>query len=315
MEIRTIHCPVDFSPISRRNVRMGVEMCKRIGSRLVLHHNLEAGPPGFLSVSWMWSEDHGRSIEDQSAAAPDQLDELLALVPAGVEHEVRLTRGPLEESVLFVARGLPADLMIMGTHGRTTAEHDSLTERIVLQAPCPVMSIREEYDPVSVFDAPEKPKVEAMRFLVPVDLSTRSRRALMHALELARDMPHLVRILHVVRPGPDGAQNEREAAAAKERLESLIPADLEERVTVTLRQGEPVAEIVEAAREIDALAIVMGAHSKGMLRRLLFGTKTLEVLHAAPCPVWFVPDSAGLESSRPPGPSGPSSDSSRRSSG
>ena len=66
MEIRTIHCPVDFSPISKRNVRMGVEMCKRIGSKLVLHHNLEDNPPGFLSVSWMWSEDHEQSVEDEA---------------------------------------------------------------------------------------------------------------------------------------------------------------------------------------------------------------------------------------------------------
>ena len=41
IDIRTIHCPVDFTPISERNLRMGVELCKRIGARLVLHHNLD----------------------------------------------------------------------------------------------------------------------------------------------------------------------------------------------------------------------------------------------------------------------------------
>ena len=292
MEIRTIHCPVDFSPISRRNLRMAVEMSQRIGSKIVLHHNLDVRPPGFMSVAWMWSEDHEAEAEEKAEGVPAQLEELFALIPEGVEYEARVTRGPIDEMVLFVARGLPADLIIMGTHGKTSGKHDSLTERIVIGAPCSVLAITEDYSPEAVFDAPEKPPVEAMRFLVPVDLTVRAEAVLKLAFGAAMGMPHGIDLLHVVRRGQDAEQEEREVLAAKERLGNLIPESLADRVQIHSRVGEPVPTILQVAKELDPLCIVMGAHGKGMLKRFLFGTTTLSILHGAPCPVWFVPESA-----------------------
>ena len=292
MEIRTIHCPVDFSPISRRNLRMAVEMSRRIGSKIVLHHNLDVRPPGFMSVAWMWSEDHEAEAEEKAEAVPAQLEELFAEIPDGIEYEGRITKGPLDETVLFVARGLPADLIIMGTHGKASGDHDSLTERIVIQAPCSVLAIGEGYSPEAVFDAPDKLPVDEMRFLVPVDLTVKAEAVLRMAFGAAAGMPHSVDLLHVVRPGQDATQEEREVQAAKERLGNLVPESVAGRVRVHARVGDPVQTILGVAEELEPLCIVMGAHGKGMLKRFLFGTTTLSILHGAPCPVWFVPDSA-----------------------
>jgi len=288
-EIRTIHCPVDFTPISDRNLRMGVELCQRIGARLVLHHNLDVRPPGYLSVTWMWSEDHEADAEKKVDEVPAQLEQLFAQIPAGVEYEARVTKGPLEDTVLFVSRGLPADLIIMGTHGKTSADHDSLTERIVIQAPCSVLTIGESYEPSDVFDAAEHPPVGQMRFLVPVDFSGRFQGVVRFALGIAQAMPHSVDLLNVVRSGHGTEQEEREVVAAKERLASMVPESLAEKVTVHARVGDPVEEILRAAAEIEPLCIIMGAHGKGLLKRFLFGTTTLSILHGSKCPVWFVP--------------------------
>lgn len=288
--IRTIHCPVDFTPITERNLRMGVEMCQRIGAKLVIHHNLDVRPPGYLSVTWMWSQGHEVDAEQKAAQVPEQLEQLFAQIPEGIDYEARMTRGPLEDTVLFVARGLPADLIIMGTHGKTSSEHDSLTERIVIQAPCSVLTIGERYSPEAVFDAPDKPPVGQMRFLVPVDFTHHSRDVLKMAFGLAEGMPHRVDLLHVVRPGHGTEQEEREVDAAKERLENLVPDALADRVRVHAGAGDAVQQILRTAAEIDALCIVMGAHGKGMLQRFLFGTRTLSILHGAQCPVWFVPE-------------------------
>ena len=56
--------------------------------------------------------------------------------------------------------------------------------------------------------------------------------------------------------------------------------------------GEPVPRILEAARRIAALFILMPAHGKSPLKRFLFGTTTLGVLHGADCPVWFMSSAA-----------------------
>ena len=50
--------------------------------------------------------------------------------------------------------------------------------------------------------------------------------------------------------------------------------------------GLPVVdEICKLAREREAAMIVIGAHGWGAIKRLVFGSVSLGVLHEAPCPV------------------------------
>ena len=55
-----------------------------------------------------------------------------------------------------------------------------------------------------------------------------------------------------------------------------------------VREGEPAAEIVKAAREWRADLIVTGTRGRGRLRCLLLGSTTQGILHAAQCPVLAV---------------------------
>ena len=297
MEVKTILCPVDFSPMSLRNLRMAVEVCKRVGARLVIHHNLDVRPPGFLSVTWMWSEGKEAGEEEKAAQVPAKLQELFDLIPEGVEYEAKVTRGPLEETLLFVARGLPADLIVMGTHGKSGAEHDSLTEKIIISAPCAVLTIGESYVPEAVFDAPDNDPADQMTMLVPVDFTPHGLGVLGAAIDLAKDMPHRVEVLHVVNQtgSGDAAFEEREVEAARQRLQSMIPQTLAGRVSVQVKVGGPAETVLRTAREVEALAIIMGAHGKGMLKRFLFGTTTMTILHGADCPVWFMPEALTKE--------------------
>lgn len=295
VEVRNILVPVDFTPISERNLRMAVEMCKRIGSRLVLHHNLETRPPGFLSVNWMWSEDKESGEERKAAEVPDRMAALFDRIPEGIRFEARMTRGPLETSLLHVAQELPADLIIMGTHGRTSSDHESLTERIIIQAPCSVFTIGEDYSPEAVFDVEHTRTLEEQTFLVPVDFSPRARAVMDFAFAVGEVMPHRMDVLHVMKEGqggPDAAQIDREIAAIRERLEGLVPESIAHKVNVHVKVGDPTRQILATARELDPLCIVMAAHGKSALRRFLFGGATMQILHGAECPVWFVPAGA-----------------------
>ena len=292
MEVKTVLCPVDFSPISLRNLRMAVEVCKRVGARLVLHHNLDVRPPGFLSVAWMWSEDHEAGEEEKAAEVPAKLQELFDRVPEGVEYEAKVTRGPMEETLLFVARGLPADLIVMGSHGKSGAEHDSLTEKIIINAPCSVLTIGEGYVPEEVFDAEDIKPADQLTMLVPVDFTPQGLGVLGAAIDLAFDMPHHMEVLHVFAQtgGGDAAHEEREVEAARQRLQRMIPESLASRVSVQVKVGGPAETVLRTAKELDVLCVIMGAHGKGMLKRFLFGTTTMTILHGAGCPVWFMPE-------------------------
>ena len=57
MPIRTVLCPVDFSPATSRQVDVAADLCRAFRARLVLHHNV-ASMGTVASVGWMWNADH-----------------------------------------------------------------------------------------------------------------------------------------------------------------------------------------------------------------------------------------------------------------
>jgi len=56
-----------------------------------------------------------------------------------------------------------------------------------------------------------------------------------------------------------------------------------------LREGEPVSEIVGAAKEWGAELLILGSHPHSRLARLLYGSTAAGVMERAPCPVLIIP--------------------------
>ncbi len=197
IRLGTVLCPVDLGPLSEPTVRLGSMLCERLGARLVLHHNLDSRPPGFLSVRWMWSEDHEDDAVRRADSAPERLRELMDGVSAPVEMEAKLTRGPFEESLRQVAEHVGADLIVMSTAGRSTAEHASLTEKVIRQAPCTVLTLGEGCDLDRFLGTLRQPPRE-LRVLAPVDLGPGTEQVLAFVAELADGMPHELHVLNVL---------------------------------------------------------------------------------------------------------------------
>lgn len=289
--IRTILCPVDLTELSRCTVRLAGEVATRLGARVVLHHNVDAAPPSPLAVAWMWSEDHEHEAEGKVAEAAAGLRDLFAELP-GLEVEAKLTRGPLDAAVHEVARATEADLLVIATHGPSTPAHDSETEQIVLRAPCAVLALGDSCNPEALAEGGWLGADDALPVVVPTDFSRLSRRAVAYAIALAEEAPlrlHLVHGLGGEHAGPRGPEAERKALA---RLELMIPETLADRASFKAASGRPAQVILEAAREAGALFILMAAHRKGPLRRAVFGTTTLAMLHTSRVPIWFVPEGA-----------------------
>ncbi|MEZ5331445.1 MAG: universal stress protein [Thermoanaerobaculia bacterium] len=298
---RTVLCPIDFSDLTEPTVQLAGAVARRLGARLVLHHNLSAGPPEFLSVRWMWSEEHRRDRGGDARRRSERLAEAFESVPEGVECEGRLTRGPLDLAVVQVAAQLPADLIVMGSHGWSSASHRSLAERMVVAAPCPVLTVGKRCDLAHLLEPVEPRPADALSFLVPVDFSPDSMAVVSFAAHLMETMPHRLHLLHVVPPSPaldDPRVRHATLAERRERLGGLVPTGAGERTVLEVREGTPADEIVSVADAGGALFILMPAARPGLLRRVLFGDTTLGVLHGARCPVWFLPPSVtyrGLE--------------------
>lgn len=152
--------------------------------------------------------------------------------------------------------------------------------------------------------------IELKQILCPVDFSEFSRRALDHALALARCYGSTVTALHVVAPMPVVVPGPYYSGAETPPLMALPPVD---RAAVAaqverLAEGEQVpgvkvdtlvAEAPEVYREIlvqaerlGSDAIVMGTHGRSGVERLFLGSTAEKVLRKARCPVMTVPPKA-----------------------
>jgi nucleotide-binding universal stress UspA family protein len=135
------------------------------------------------------------------------------------------------------------------------------------------------------------------RLVIPLDGSRLAEGILPFILQIAGPLDMEVVLVRVVAPIMPMAIEGRAifapadvAAKLNEAQEYLVPlvADLRQRgvrVTTDARYGEPVTEIVAAARETEADIIAMTTHGRGGFGRLLFGSVAEAVLRQAEIPV------------------------------
>jgi nucleotide-binding universal stress UspA family protein len=150
IEIRTILAPSDFSAHAAQAVRYACALAERFGARLHLLHVIPdivpAGPDPMLTP--VLPPEYYTDMEAQSRATLDDLIEPSWGKATSVTSSVRWGN-PVEE-IVEEARTAGVDLLVIATHGRTGLSHvllGSVAERIVREAPCPVLTIREREKP------------------------------------------------------------------------------------------------------------------------------------------------------------------------
>ena len=145
IEICSILAPTDFSAHSERAVRYACGLAERLGSELHLLHVLSeilpAGPDPLL-MPVMPPEYY----EENEERAKETLRGLLQPAWGTPRSLVTAVRwgGPVETIVAYAGE-LNVDLVVIATHARTGLSHallGSVAERIVREAPCPVLTIR-----------------------------------------------------------------------------------------------------------------------------------------------------------------------------
>lgn len=286
VEIRTILCPVDFSDATERQVRFAVDLCRVFGARLVLQHNLGEVGPG-AAVGWMWAATHHGPRPE--AAATERLRLLLETTAAGIPSEARLTHGSPTSSVIRTAEYVKPDLLILTAHGGSHDDHMSMSEQILERSSCAVLAL---HDAGVDHNAPRftSPDREAQRVLVPSSFSAGSDAAVRFAVELARQLPFELHLLHI-EPATVRIVDPRSQylQADRRKLHDLLPADLEARAHFHVAVGNPADEIASVAEQIGAALIIMGEHTRSPIRRWFRRDTGRVVLHHAHCPVWYVP--------------------------
>ena len=238
-------------------------------------------------------------LEKRRKEAEQLLDDLATRVKQeGLDADWHLREGIPSEQVAQGALEQRADLVVVGTHGRTGLDHimlGSTAERVIKHAPCPVLTVRVA--PIhGEKDVDVPPCISHL--LVPVDFSSPSLDALEYAIQVVDRFGARLTLLHVLEPiyfdlelGLGRIEQEAQKRTHWEaQLDDLAHVVRKRGLTAgsVVLGGIPSESIVTYARAQGCDVIVMGTHGRRGLSRLRYGSVAESVLRQAPCPVLTV---------------------------
>jgi nucleotide-binding universal stress UspA family protein len=296
-DLKQILCPVDFSDFSRRALDHALGVARCYGSTVTALHVL-APAPVVVPVPYYFGAEVAPPMTlpppDRAKVAAD-LASFAADEQAGTLRAATLVTeaSRVHQEILVQADRLHADLIVLGTHGRSGFERlflGSTTEKVLRSARCPVMTV-----PPHAADVMPRGPAPFTRILCAVDFSDCSRLAFDYALSLARECNARLTLLHVLETRPlyvdfsPAAVIDLEAWTREARARLRAMTSDGDRTTCTVselvREGIPHREILTAAGELDADLIVLGVRGRGAADRLLFGSTTHHVIREARCAV------------------------------
>jgi len=143
--IRRILHPTDFSKASRAAFAQAVEMARTNRAELLLVHVLTPVMP-MVGDGYISPQVYEQVEASARATAQAQIGRLVARArKAGVRVKPVIMEGVPHEQITRAARSKRADLVVIGTHGRTGLAKfflGSVAGRVVSTASCPVLTVR-----------------------------------------------------------------------------------------------------------------------------------------------------------------------------
>lgn len=140
--IHRIVCPVDFSESSERAAQYAVGLARQLGAGLHFVHAWQMPVYAFPDGAVILGPDVVAQITEELQRSLD------ALIERHRQPELALTghlvQGLADREIVRVAGELGAELIVMGTHGRTGLPHlflGSVAERVVRTSPVPVLTV------------------------------------------------------------------------------------------------------------------------------------------------------------------------------
>jgi nucleotide-binding universal stress UspA family protein len=297
-KIQTILAPVDFSPASVQALDYAVSLAKQFHAAIHLVH---VYPPDEAS-----SVPGAGHLLFESAEVVERLNEALTgihrkYMPTFRLENCHIRRGQPYQEIVGLARELDADLIALSTRGHSGLKHlllGSTAERVVRNAPCPVLVTRKRKQKSKAASR----SVAVRTILVPTDFSQCSLAGTEYAASLARKFNATLRLFHAMYPYTNYVFIDRAGVrlsglaeameeTARQEMDALKQMDFLQSVPVQteILPGAAVDEICAAAGEPDIDLIVISTHGRTGLKHALIGSVAEHVVRYAERPVMVVP--------------------------
>lgn len=144
ISLKKILVPTDFSESARHALRYGVSFAREYKAELLLVHVVEEIAVSYASD--LFPVPMAQVFQEISGYARAELLKLAEEARSrGVAVRESVAQGKPSAEIIRVAREESVDLIVLGTHGKGLLDQalfGSTTERVVRNAPCPVLTCR-----------------------------------------------------------------------------------------------------------------------------------------------------------------------------
>ena len=279
----------DASEHGSEAIRQGDAWARTHGWRLVVCHVAPAPLGAHMLFPQRYEQEAMAAPEVERKLGDALREHVAALTGRDPEDvEVRVASGAPDGELVRAAEETGARLVVVGSHGHSALKQIFLgdtAERVVRHAPSSVLVAR--------------PHAQSGRILATTDFSNDAGAAVALAAEHARAVGARLTLACSIEKQLELAGEmtgfgaaygfvEHEQEELRKKAEERLAAQLasvgaagETRVL----EGKPAAAIVQAAADLDAELVVIGARGRTGLRRLLLGGVAEKVVRAAPCSV------------------------------
>jgi len=297
IQIKKILFPADFSRCANQAFSHAIYLAKKHRAELHIMHvitSFEAYP--YISPNEFPNREEIDEILNRNASM--LINKLVDKDITGLKNIKRTIKRGISEApvILDYLKDNDIDLIVMGTHGRRGLNSlflGSTTEEVVRLSHCPVITIRELKEPITI----ESPK----RILVPIDFSDHSLKALEYAKEIAEIFDSRLQLLHVI----EETFHPAFSLSGKSSVFDLIP-DIEEKTRNKMKQiakeakgpkvdyniyingGRVASNIIRFAENKSSNLIIISTHGLTGIEHLVMGSVTEKVIRFANCPVFTI---------------------------
>ena len=294
--------PLDGSSLAEAALPTAISLVRRKHGHVelvIVHENVPYEWEGYEDGPW-----HSMNESRQVHYIHDKAEQLSSARDMTVGHALR--RGDVADQICARAAEVGADMIVMGTHGRTGLARmivGSVADAVVRRATIPILLLRSSGGASSARTLP----LPFRRIVVPIDDSLQSRAIFDAVAAVAeRGVTELV-LLRVVAPvpsvmdatfpygyvsGPPDETATRYLVSTADHELTGAAVDLGERTlcdvdphVIVARHAAPA--IVGFAKQYGADMIAMTTHGRGA-SRLMMGSVAGRVLHDAGLPVLVV---------------------------
>jgi nucleotide-binding universal stress UspA family protein len=143
MQVSHILCPVDFSGLSAHALRYAAMLARRLNASLTVVYAHSFSQPSYFTKGGV--EDLERRFRESFHEAEVELEEFTRKQTDYMDVNVRIVEAHPVDAILKAAQDANADLIVMGTHGRSGLNRlmlGSVAEGVLRESKVPVLTVR-----------------------------------------------------------------------------------------------------------------------------------------------------------------------------